>query len=68
MSDAASEARRRYNEKNGLVTWAVQVTEDDKAAIKRYALEKGKALGLEKGLPIWQAIHEILKERRNEQN
>ena len=68
MSDAASEARRRYNEKHCLVTWAIQVTEEDKAEVKAIALEKGKALGLEKGLPIWQAISSILQERRNEQN
>jgi hypothetical protein len=68
MSDAQKEARRRYNEKHCLVTWAVQVTTEDKAAIKAIALEKGKSLGLEKGLPIWQAISMIIQERRNEQN
>ena len=60
MSYAQKDARRRYNEKHCLVTWAIQVTEDDKAAIKRYALEKA--------CPVWQAIHEILKERRESEN
>ena len=64
MSEAQNDARRRYNEKRCLVTWAIQVTEQDKATIKAIALEKGKALGLEKGLPIWQAISMIIQESK----
>ena len=56
MSDAQKEARRRYSEKHCLVTWAVQVTEEDKTTIK--------AIALEKGLPIWQAISLIIQESK----